>query len=358
MMGWQEDLDALFKNIADAGNKNSQNLTHGLGLSATLPEDMYSELESELGTPSQSEIEGMVARLDKLSESDRAALAPVFNKAFAGKDDSRRWFNVLGSTLSDYESKLQTKTRNEGIATGLQDFSKNLSTDPFFKNLRDTLGAGATGDVLSKDMIEKLVSRSTDSIMGTQNDVLDAVDTEAASRGIYGSGEALANNILAKANLRKSAADSETGIRVGAADSNNKARSTWAQIASAFEGNLEGIQATLNNAAAALLAGSPDPFMNVQDAFDKLQGLAEQEGQIKFLNESSSASALKDLISLVTSGINDAGELALGGLSLFKGNKGGGGSSSGSAGLTGLLTGVGSGAGAAGSAGLFKALGF
>lgn len=357
-MGWIEDLEALRKNIADSLNRGSQDLTHGLGLSATLPEDMYSQLERELGTPSQSEIEGMVSRLNNLSEADRAALAPVFNKAFSGKEDSRRWFNIVGSTLSDYEKQLQTKTRNEGIAAGLQDFSKNLSTDSFFKNLRDTIGAGVSGDVLSKDMIEKLVNKSTDTIMGTQNDVLSAVDTEAASRGIYGSGEALANNILAKANLRKSAADSETNIRSGAAVSNNDARTKWAQIASAFEGNLEGIQATLNNAAAALLAGSPDPFMNVQDAFDKLQNIREQEGQIKFLNESSSASAFKDLISLVTSGINDAGSLALGGLSLFKGQKGGSSGSSGSAGLTGFLSGVGSGAGSVGSAAVLKGLGF
>ena len=293
-----------------------------------------------------------------MSETDRAALAPVFNKAFSGQDGSRRWFNVLGSTLSDYEKQLQTKTRNEGIATNLQDFSKNLSSDPFFKNLRDTIGAGVSGDVLSKDMIERLVNKSTDTIMSTKNDVTSSIDTEAASRGIFGSGEALANNILAKANLNKSAADAETNIRSGAAVSNNTARTQWAQIASAFEGNLEGIQGTLNNAAAALLAGSPDPFMNVQDAFDKIQGLSEQESQIKFLNESSSASALKDLISLVTSGINDAGSLALGGLSLFKGNKGGSSGSSGSSGLTGLLSGVGSGAGSVGSAAVLKGLGF
>lgn len=355
-MSWVDDIKSFLNQSTQDLGDFARMPAVASGFSPQIPEDIYSLVEGQAGTPTEDEINKMLGRVGGLSSEDQARLSPYMNVAFGGTKDGRRMFNFLDQSVSGYEQAKQVRDRNAGIAAGLKDFNKNMMNDPLFKNLRETISTGMNTDVIDQKLLDRLINQSTDQFMQSGQAISTQIGEEAAARGIYGSGKALEDTILAKANLRGQATNAETNIRSGAAVENAKSKQNYATIGSGFESSLAGIQGTLDNAAAALLAGSPNPFVDIQSGLDRLTGIGEAEGQLKFLNQSSSANAVKDLLSLITGGAQSGIENTMGLLSLLRKPSGGGGGSSGSSNA--LLGGLGSGLGSVGTAGGLKLLGF
>jgi len=318
MAEWLDQLNGFMNQFFTNQGEAVRTMTQGTGLAPQIDEDIYSVLEGQMGLPSEDEINNMLNRLGGLSAEDRGRVNPLANLAFGGGPKGRRSFNALDQLVSQFEQVQQIKTRNEGIAGGLKDFTKNLSNDPFFTNIREAIGEGMNKDVIDEQLLQRLINQSTDKLLASGEEVTRGINENAAARGIYGSGKALEDSILAKVNLRGEATNAETNIRSGAAVENAKSKQNFATIGAGFEGGLANLQGSLDNAAAALLAGSPNPFADVQGALNNITGIGEAESQLKFLNQSSSADAMKQLLNLVSGGVQSGIENTMGLFSLLK----------------------------------------